>query len=621
MTQIEPEFPAMTAVDTVVREAQALVQRYRLLRRLEDDHGVRKDLRGADPEPELVAEMVRQLVPGVDAPLASRRLTWPIPAGVRLETLHASPWLAEVAGPMGLYTVPTTAEAFAAQFQAKTGIEPESEAMDRNYRITPLELGRIAMTVRGQAERPSLASLLLSSHHFDAAVAEEQRAAEHARRKPLLDRRYGRLQFRGPTIRGFKLLTDLQREALIIQDLARFNSMSVITIRELLDSDDVGPLRQALAEDPQLKRLFDYMMIGADALGGFDNADRDGYIPTNPDLRVTAAARGVLDVDVVTALTREGELARATLRAAFTDRNPSVRENILRNHDPATFYGLNWTLAGAMQFDLGRQFQHGDDGMNASDAVHERQALLARTIVGHCDPTVRETERRKVANLATYAPDKTPSGTSKQRDAQAHALFMMPAPGILGAGARADADMWGDRYRDAPLWWALLNRRLGNLPLGLDIAERARIDSAFYRLTELFERTFAAGCGAQDTLGRSDAVHAACDLATAVSAISMDRQVGQALRAWIGIFDARAPQPADKKDHGVRWWRGMARVLHIRRMPGVPSAGVGRKGTPRSERRATRKLKALYASRADGGEGPLNTSTTNCGKQTEGEKI
>lgn len=610
----DAEFPGLTAVDTVVREAQALVQRYRLMRRLDDGGRIRRDLRGDCPEPALVAEMVRQLVPGVDAPLTAAGIDWPIPAGVRLETLYASPWLEDVALPSGVYTLPQNATDFAGGFMAKTGILPGSEAMRRNYRITPIELGHIAEEVRGSAEKPSLAYLLLCSRHFEEAAHEA----------PVLSMRRKGIAFRRPLIDGFRLLAELEREALIIEDLGRINLLSVTDIRRWLGNGNVMPLARALRQFPQLKRLFDYQMIGTDAIGSFDNADAgdrtnpdpSGYVPIHPDLRFVAAARGTVDVDVTTALTQGGKRARLMLLAAFPKRDPGTRSSALDSEHPATFYGLNRTLTGAMQADLGHCFQHGDERNIRSDDI-ERQALLADTIVAHADPVRHKRNVRKNKSLA----GKVPSGTNRQRDSTAHGQIMLPsntrqeheaeddagssglepAPelprlAVFGSAPRADPARWSDRWADAPLWEALLNRGLGNLPLGLHAYERMTIKAAFARLEALFERTFAAGCAADDVTGRRDAIHAASDLASGVSAISTNRHVGPAIRAWIKVFAVRPARLMDIKHHGTRWLPGLEHVSRVKKHVGAPPTGKKKNGTPRNERAATEMRNALRSS-------------------------
>lgn len=585
----EPLFSPLDATDTVVNEGMALVQRYRLMRLLTDDRGVRRDLRGDPIEPTLAAEMTRQLVPGVDAPFANQAIDWPIRAGVRLELLGFSPWLADVVEPHQLYRLPDDAAEFASLFEARTGIAPDSHAMDRNYRITPAELGAIAEEVRGTDEKPSAAWLLLCSRHFTAAV--------HA--APVLGKPRKGMRFERPLVVGFRLLAELEREALMVEELGWLNLLSARDIRKWLDGKP-GTLVRKLRQYPQLKRLFDYAMIGSDAIGSFDNAERGspnagelGYVPADPNLRVVAAARGDLDADVITALSTQGELARITVRAAFPDPAPGTRAEPLSNDEPATFYGLNAMLAGAMQADLGKQFRHGDVH-NAAGADHERQAALADTIIGHADPALHRRNVSRTAHLVT----REATGANRQRNAQAYGALMLPQLGDYGSAPRAAVELWDNaRWGDAPFWNVFLDRQLGDVALGLLATERDEIAAAFERLEALFRRTFDAGTGVTDAQSREDALCAICDMASAVSAISTNRYFPRAIQSWLAAFKLGPSGAEVRKAHGARWFAAVAHVLNVRKRKGAPPVGKKSAGGLRNRRASTAKLNALRAQR------------------------
>ena len=584
----EAEFQPLDAADTVVREGQALVQRYRLLRQLRSDNGLRMDLRGTTPEQSLVDEMIRQLVPGVDGPLDNAATDWPIRGGVRLEALCFSPWLANVVVAKGLYQLPATSAEFAALFETKTGIGPESHAMDRNYRVTPIELGRVAEEIRGSQELPSSAYLLLRSRHFAAAV----NAA------PMLSRAGDGMRFGRPLIDGFRLLAELEREALLVEDLSGLNLLSARRIRQLIDGKP-ATLAREMRRYPQLKRLFDYAMIGSDVIGGFHNADHGrldagdlDYMPSHPSLRVVAATEGGIDADVVKALTVQGELSRITLRAAFPDPDVGTRANPLANDEPATFYGLNSIVAGAMQADLGRAFDHGD-ATNAADANLERQAMLAATIIARCDVQLHARNARRTSNLGR---GRQPTGTNRQRNAEAYGELILPALETYGSAPRASIDLWGKhRWADAQFWRVFLDRSLGDVALGLNAEERARIKTAFSRLEVLFGRTFQAGTGAADWLARNDALRAVCDMASAVSAISTNRYFPRAILSWLALCDVEQLEKSIGKSHGARWLPSVAHVLNVRRKKGSPPVGKMRQGAPRNRRSLTSKRNALRA--------------------------
>ncbi|MEO9131313.1 MAG: hypothetical protein ABI240_08905 [Sphingomonas sp.] len=584
----KPLFPPLDATDTVVRESMALVQRYRLMRMLEDKRGIRRDLRGDAPDPALAAEMARQLVPGIDAPLHGGTIDWPIRAGVRLEVLGFSPWLADVEDKR-LHGLPKTAVEFAELFEAKTGIAPDCDAMDRNYRVTPAELAVIAENVRGPADKPSVAYLLLCSRHFDAAVAAA----------PMLGKSRAKMRFDRPPIDGFKLLAELEREALMVEELAWLNLLSAREIRKWLDGKP-KTLVKKLRQYPQLKRLFDYAMIGSDAIGGFDNADRGspsagdlGYLPSDPNLRVVAAAKGKVDADVVAALTVNGELARVTLRAAFPDPETGTRSNPLSNDEPATFYGVNSMLAGAMQADLGRGFRHGDIN-NADGADIERQALLADAIIARADPQLHAGNVSRTANRTKGEA----SGTNRQRNAQAYGALMLPKLGVYGSAPRATIDLWDEqRWGDAPFWAVFLDRRLGSLALSLSSVERGEIIGAFERLEALFQRTFDIGTDIVTAQAREDALCAICDMASAISAISINRHFPRAILGWLAVFNVARANKTVAKEHGARWLPAGEHVLKVRARKGSPPVGKRRAGALRNRRASTRKLNALRARR------------------------
>lgn len=589
MKTVNPMFPPLDATDTVAREAMALVQRYRLMRLLSDARGVRRDLRGDPPEPTLVAEMIRQLVPGVDAPFQTDQVDWPIRAGVRLEVLGFSPWLDGAADGRPLYSRPDTAVEFAALFERRTGIASESHAMDRNYRVTPAELATIAEQVRGDREAPTVAYQLLCSRHFDAAVAVA----------PMLGKARRGMRFERPAIDGFRLLAELEREARLVEELGWLNLLSARDIRKWLDGKPATLLRK-LNQYPQLKRLFDYAMIGSDAIGSFDNADRGspnasdlGYVPADPDLRVVAAAKGEVDADVVTALTVQDDLARITLRAAFPDPAPATRAEPLSNDEPAMFYGINSMLAGAMQADLGRAFDHGDNH-DATGADLERQAALADAIIAHTDPVLHARHVSRTANLIA----KEATGINRQRNADAYGALMLPKVGVYGSAPRAAIDLW-DRHRwgDAPFWSVFLDRRLGDLALGLSQTERDEVTAAFERLEALFRRTFDTGTGIVGAQAREDALRAICDMASAISAISANRHIPRAIQAWLRTVDVQQAATFADKPHGARWLKSVAHVLKVRTRRGSPPVGNKKAGTPRNRRASTAKLDALRAQR------------------------
>jgi hypothetical protein len=108
--------------DTIVQEIDALLQRKELLGQLTRNGKERIDLRtDMDPVPEIVARMTEQLVEGVDFSPRQRGAhepSWPIRAGVRLETLAFSPWLANVPS---IFRLPKSEHEFVAHYERWLG--------------------------------------------------------------------------------------------------------------------------------------------------------------------------------------------------------------------------------------------------------------------------------------------------------------------------------------------------------------------------------------------------------------------------------------------------------------------------------------------------------------------
>ena len=587
-------FPPLSPGDSVTREAEALIQRYRLIGQLDDGCGVRRDLRGAPFEPELAAQMQRQLVPGVDGPLSSTALKWPIRAGVRVEALFASPWLAQLGGNAAAYSVPTDAQSFTDLFEARTGITPNSEALRAAMRVTPLDMGKIAEEVRGHGVKPSAAFLMLVSRHFAAAEADA---------KPALLSIPRATGFRGAPIQAFRIMAELERIALMSEDLAQCNLRSVKEIRKALLAKTPGTLNKLLA-DPWIRRLFDYLAISSDVLGGIENGDAagvdGGYVPTFSGARHTSAARGEIGADTSSALAAD-EVMRVALAAAFPPNVEGTRERPLQNDDPGMFYGLNRHLVGAMVSDLFWKIASGDSN-SSREAVHERAAALAAEIVAKTDPLLATARAARIRSVTTSARGgKTETGVNSQRDAEALGQFMLPARGKPGAVPRANANLWDHRWVDNELWEMLLSGDLKRLS-GLSEEERKAATKAMHRMRALFAATFDGGLepGSPD---EKLALRAICDLAQALGPISMNRLLARAMAAGLASASRKL------KSHGCRFVPGAKRLnMAAQHRGGAPIANLPkqfRKGT----RKATLKRNALDRPHPAGfsNEGEVNT--------------
>ena len=590
---VEVEFPDLVTGDAVGQEVQALAQRYRLLARLHDHRGARRDLRGDPVDPRLALEMQRQLVSGVDMPFVGAEAGWPIRPGVRLERLALSPWLAEVALP-GLLTLPDSVEAFIAAFAQATGIGPEhAEKMDYAYRITPRQLGRVAMQVRGKGEKPSAAFLLLLSRHFDEAAE----VSELLRGPSVLAPR-----FRRPAIiDGFRLLAELEREALVAADLAILNRLSVSEIRRLFElslGDPVGGatanprlLAEALAASPELRRLLSYVMVGTDVLGGLHNATADGYVPFHTSAWTSILTSGLLGEipgDIERTLHEHGELMRVSAAAAFPAPCPGSRQSVLSNDEPATFWGLNnHILPFVAQDDIAKAgFKGGGGGASiggASDPLEDRSAI-AQLILAHADVFASDVVR-SASQAQARAKRQDQTGAHRQKMGGGYAKFVLPVHGRPGSAARFDPMLWSaKRYRDVP-FWSLFQGDLGMLEtLNISEAERADVVAALADARQMFARGFALGVPTGET---ADIL---CDLATSVSALTTNRAMAPGLEQLLTALALSGPaREGDATRCSHRWMHGASAFLTERIRRGIPSFGSGQRDTSRQRRRLARK--------------------------------
>lgn len=593
---VEAEFPDLITGDAVGQEVQALVQRYRLLARLHDHRGARRDLRGDAVDVSLACEMQRQLVSGVDLPFLGAEAGWPIRPGVRLERLAFSPWLADVALP-GLLPLPDSAEAFVAAFGQATGIDSAyAERMDYAYRITPRQLGRVAMQVRGEAEQPSAAFLLLASRHFDEAAEASELLRGPSRLAP---------RFRRPAIiDGFRLLAELEREALVVADLARLNRLSVVEIRSLLAvslGNPVGgatanprPLAEALATSPELRRLLSYVMVGTDVLGGLHNAAADGYVPAHASAWTTILAHGDLGTtpgDIERILIENGELMRVAATAAFPCSAPGSRQSVLSNDEPATFWGINnHILPFVAQDDITKAgFKGGRGGATVGGASIplEDRASIAQLILAHGDPFVSGVVRSASRGQAV-AKAQDDAGAHRQKMGGGYAKFVLPLHGAPGSAARFDPTLWGaERYRDAP-FWAMFQGDLSLLAtLRISEAERAEVVAALADAREMFAYGFALGVPTSNT------ARVLCDLATGVSSLTTNRAMAPALEQVLTALAGLCPHTGGQVTrYSHRWMSGAAAFLIERKRSGVPPPASGTRNSARQLRRIAKKKRA-----------------------------
>lgn len=538
-------FGPLIGTDIVTRQTEALVQRYDLRGALNAGGRERRDLvRRSQPDERLVEAMVRQLVPWVDyiPDAADGDDAWPIPQGVRIETLCHSPWLDAVRagdGTIGgkrVFRPPATPEDFAHDFRTCAGFTAARDPAIRDgFRISPVAVGEVAMEIRRDATAPTRSFLLLAAHHFAAASAADKR----------LRRPHPALQdcgFHGPAIVAFERLAELKRAGCIVREVERHAHAGAV-LRPLLEAatdpafiakvggpmDGVAwsqDIADALAADPTLLTLCHYLAVSTPALASWFNAAKAGRGTFHAGFRSAGAlGHGMIEADIADAVAGVVDV-RTALLSAFRDapeHGVGSRQSSLGNDVLFKWYGLtgaNDNLAAALLADFasarpgGRPVKgtpvkaRGDDVRNALAEIASHLGRDGRPV--GTDPSGEATNTGKDAVAAVRAG----AGLSK---------LSLPARLSPGAGARADETMWRDFDRDLGLWLFLQDPDETRLrALRLRPADEDRLRSALRDLQRLM-------VSAAPTAPSKLTAHVAADLATGVSALTVNPYFADAI--------------------------------------------------------------------------------------------
>jgi hypothetical protein len=597
-------FGPFVGTDIVSRQAEALVQRYDLLDALAAGGDERRDLDAASAEDHRLAEVIaRQLVPWVDyipdrpSMAAGGDLScmtqegWPIPAGVRLEALCYSPWLDRLRAPDGtiggkrVFPVPDTARAFAEQFQLRAGIAGNLDAELRDgFHLTPRAVGAVAMDIRGHAEHPPRAFLLLLSRHFEAALTADDRLG---RAHPALEA----CGFTEPAITAFERLAELERAGAIVREVERHAHAGAV-LRPLLEaandpafiaaanspipgvawSQDIA---DALAADPALRTLCEYLAVGTDVLASWYNAAAARRGTFHIGFRPAAAlGHGLIDSDIGAALATMVDVRTAFL-SVFRDApvtGPGSRQSALRNDILFKWYGLTGAhdnLGAALIADFG-----------AVRPVGKRSSTTPRKII---DDDVRRALALVVARLGRGGPVQRAGGPGPKSNTGKNSLnavrngawlsrLHLPARGKPGAAARADESLWRDRYKDVALWRLMQDPDSAALgELGLRPKDAKRLQGAMIE----FERLVIAPL----FRGQSElTARLMCDLATAVSALAVNPVFAQAILR-LALANAKSTRADGGKSRNMSEprkriraeleQRGFTGDLGLRHIPGI----------------------------------------------------
>lgn len=469
-------FGSLIGTDIVTRQAEALVQRYDLLDALAAGGEARRDLDPLSKVDLRLREVIaRQLVPWVDydpkqtgpdgdcAPLAAEG--WPVPQGVRLEALCYSPWLDALRAPDGtidgkrVFALPGSAGEFADQFYVRSGIVSGTDtisirsidaAFQDSFRFTPLVVGEVAMDLR-RSMRSDRPFRLLMSRHFEEACGEE----------PLLLAPHPLLQacgFDDMAVVAFERLAELARSGMIVREVGRhadaskklFKLLKRANAPEFIAANATAPgiaysaeLARALANDPELLTLCEYLAVGTDVLASWRNAvvaDRgtfhEGFRPA------AVLAGGSIASDTATALAWMVDVRTAFLSAFRTPvvAGPGSRQSALDNDILFRWFGLtnlNSNLAAALMAEF--------------NAVRPDGRARTGTPKKIIDDDVRNAIALIVARLGRDGRNAKISANGVREGSWLDKVFL-PERGQAGSAARADDSLWRERYRDQPFW-------------------------------------------------------------------------------------------------------------------------------------------------------------------------
>lgn len=535
--------------DIVAQQAEALVQRYDLLDALAAGGEVRRDLDPTTPaDPRLREVIARQLLRWVDfEPVGGEPdRGWPIPQGVRLEALCYSSSLDSMRTADGtiagrrVFALPNSAAEFARQFYVRSGIrvgvnktvDPNGLAPEfqHSFRFTPLIVGEVAMCLRRGSTSADLAFRLLMSRHYNAACDADPRLFDP---HPLLQAS----GFEDAAIVAFERLDEIARIGMIVREVETL-AVAGIKLRALLEAandpafvaaNSTAPgvayapaLATALANDPAMLALCDYLAVGTDVLASWRNAVVADCGVFHVGFRPAAfLVGGSIESDTAAALSWMVDVRTAFLSAFEPRRVGREQESALQNDSIAKFYGLSnfrANLAAALMADFnatrpcgaprGKRLQ-GTTGKNRPDDVRESLASITAHIGRDGNPA--------------YA------GLQTVRTGAPLGRIMLPKRLADGSAARADDSMCRDRYRDWPFWMRFQSPGpLWYAQLSMRQRDRKALGRAIDNLREL---TIANLNLAPSRL----TARVIADLATGVCAISINPAFTRSMRALVAF--------------------------------------------------------------------------------------
>lgn len=459
--------------DIVAQQAQALVQRYDLLDALAAGGQIRRDL---DPtttaDPRLREVIARQLVRWVDfEPVEGEPdRGWPIPQGVRHEALCYSSWLDSMRTADGtiagrrVFALPDSAAEFARQFYVRSGIrvganktvDPTGLAPEfqHGFRFTPIVVGEVAMSLRASGPAGDRAFRHLMSREYEAACDVDRRLLDpHAFLKAV--------GFEDGAIVAFERLDEIARIGMIVREV-QWLAPAGIKLRGLLEAannpafvatNSIAPgvayapdLAAALASDPAMLALCDYLAVGTDVLASWRNAVVANRGTFHPGFRPAAwLAGGSIESDTAAALCWMVDVRTAFLSVFDPPRCGKAQESALQNDSVAKFCGLSNfcnNLAAALMAD--------------SSEWRPVGAPRGKRPQGTVAKVKPDDVRVSIAKIVEHlGRDGTPvyAGVQTVHTGAALSKLMLPQRPFHGSAARGDDSMWRSRYRDRPFWF------------------------------------------------------------------------------------------------------------------------------------------------------------------------
>ncbi len=352
-----------------------------------------------------------------------------------------------------------------------------------------------------------------------------------------------------------------------------------------------------VSKAPNLKRLLSYGLVQSDALSRAmeETGSKDALKVGSSSWFAAAAGMSTSNLgDPIEILGDRGSWARQALLKAFASPPDSRRS--VENGDAATFWNFdNQLISRLARVQLAEEYKGGirKRGHISGDA----RSALAQVIARHCDPVTAETlDQRSTRQAGSRTDGRMPTLANLQKGAGGYSKYQLPSAGKPGAAPRFSPSLWQDRYADTSLWQALLRGDSKSLK-ALELSEREAkaFDDALAAARSDFSAALVGGTTEDGRL----AVMAACDLATAVSAISTNRALARALKELLdtlpqtkGTQEADDGKSASRRDVSHRIIPGSAAFLKARRKTGSqpsPSSPRANQKPKKSERHESRR--------------------------------